>query len=125
MGVSEKPPNFFHCARESNLGFIDCEPSLLPLHHRAPEGSEGESHRMLDFVEHNCLNQIQMVNESTRCNYILDLVLVTQENLVDNVSVGEHLLSCDHRLVRLDLRAQIRIAENKILVANFIAVLKE
>ncbi len=74
---------------------------------------------MLDFVEHNCLSQIQMVNESTRCNYIVDLVLVNQENLVENVRVGEHLLSCDHRLVRLDLRAQTRIAENKILVTNF------
>lgn len=80
-------------------------------------GSEGESHRMLDFVENNCLSQ--MVSEPTRDNNILDLVLVTQENLVENVSVGEHLGSCDHRLVRLDLRAQTRIADNKILIPNF------
>ncbi len=53
-----------------------------------------------------------MVSESTRGNIILDPVLVTQENVVDNVSVGEHLGSCDHRQVRLDLRIQTRVAEN-------------
>lgn len=80
-------------------------------------GSEGESHRMLDFVENNCLSQ--MVSEPAHDNNILDLVLVTPENIVDNVSVGEHLGSCDHRLVRLDIRVQTRIAENKVLVPNF------
>ncbi len=65
-------------------------------------GFEGDSHRMPDFVEPNCLSQ--MVSEPTRDN-ILDLVLATQENLDDN--------GCDHRrTVRLDLRAQSRIAEN-------------
>ncbi len=72
---------------------------------------------MLDFVENSCLNQI--VSEPTRDDNILDLVLVTQENLVDNVSVGVHLGSCDHRLLRLDTRAQTRIAEYKVLVPNF------
>ncbi len=79
--------------------------------------SEGELHIMLDFVEHNCLNQ--MVSEPPHDNNILDLVvLVNQENLVANVSIGEHLGSCDHRLVHLNLRVQTRIAENKILVPN-------
>ncbi len=32
-----------------------------------------------------------MRSEPTRDDNILDLVSVTQENLVDNVSVGEHL----------------------------------
>ncbi len=72
---------------------------------------------MIDFVENTCLSQ--MVNEPRCDNNILDLVLVTQENLVDNVSVGKHLGSCDHRLVRLDIRAQTKIAENKVLVPNF------
>ncbi len=80
-------------------------------------GSNGESHRILDFVEYNCVSQ--MVSEPKRDNDILDLVLITQENLVDNVSVDEHLGSCDHRLVHPDLRAQTKIAENKILVPIF------
>ncbi len=80
-------------------------------------GSEGESHSMLDFVEYNCFSQ--MVSEPTRKTNTLDLELVTQENLVDNASVGEHLGSFVHRLVCLDLIAQTRIAGNKILVPIF------
>ncbi len=92
---------------DSNLSHIDWQTLT---------GCEGKSHKMLDFVEHNCLSQID--SEPTRDN-ILEFVLVTQENLVDNISVGEHLGSCDHRQVRLDLRAQTKIAENRILVSNF------
>ncbi len=80
-------------------------------------GSEGESHRMFLFVEHNFLSQ--MVTVLTREDNIIDLVLVTQENLVDNVSVGKYLCSCDHRLMRLVMRAQTRIAEKKVLIPNF------
>ncbi len=71
---------------------------------------------MLDFVERSCRSQT--ASDSKRDDNVFDLVLVTQENLVDNVSVGEHLGSCDHRLVCLNLRAQTMIAENKILVPN-------
>ncbi len=72
---------------------------------------------MLNFAEHNCLSQ--MFSEATHDNNVLDLVLVTPENLVDNVSVGDHFGSCDQRLVRLDLVAQTKFAENKILFPNF------
>ncbi len=65
-------------------------------------GSKGKSHRMLDFVERDSLSR--MVSEPMRDDNIFDLVLVTQENLVDNVSVGEHLGSSDHILVRLELK---------------------
>ncbi len=37
VGVSEKPPKFFHSARRSNPGPLGCEPSSLPLHHRVPQ----------------------------------------------------------------------------------------
>lgn len=53
-----------------------------------------------------------MVTEPVHNNNVLDFVLVTQKNLVDNVSVDEHLRSCDRRLVCLNLRAETRIAEN-------------
>ncbi len=64
-------------------------------------GSEGESHKMLDFIEDNRFSE--MISEPTHGNNILDLVLLTQENLDDNVSVCEHHGSCDHRVARLDI----------------------
>ncbi len=75
--------------------------NLQHIDWQALTGSEGESHRMLNFVENNCFSRI--VSEATRDNNILDLVLLTQENQADNVSVGEHLGPCDHRLLRLDM----------------------
>ncbi len=77
-------------------------------------GTEIESHRMIEFLEENYLSQ--MVSEPTRQNNILDLVITkakrilqltvvitTQDNLVSNVTVGEHFGSCDHKLVRIDI----------------------
>ncbi len=60
-----------------------------------------------------------MDSEPTRDDDIIDLVLVTQENLGDNVSVSEYFESCDHTLVGLNIRAQTRITENKIKVTSF------
>ncbi len=42
VGVSEKLPNFFRSARESNPGSLGWEPSVLPLHHEAPRKSREE-----------------------------------------------------------------------------------
>lgn len=56
---------------------------------------------MLDFVENDCFSQ--MVNEPTRESNIFDLAIASQENLLDNVSFGKHLGSCDHSLVLLDI----------------------
>ena len=80
-------------------------------------GTESESHRMIEFLEENFLSQ--MVSEPTRQNNILDLVITTQDNLVSNVKVGEHLSSCDHKLVRIDIRTQTSVTENKVKVPNF------
>ncbi len=101
----------------NNDALILGDVNLPHIYWQTLTGSEGQSLRMLDFVEHNCLRQ--MVTESMRDNNILELVLVTQENLVNNVSVGEHLRSFDNKLVRLDLRPQTRIAENNIFILNF------
>jgi len=78
-------------------------------------GVESESHRMLEFLE--VLSQL--VSEPTRENNILDLVIASQDNLMNNVPVGEHLFSCDHILVRADIKTMINVLENKTLVPNF------
>ncbi len=65
---------------------------------------------MLGFVENSCLSQ--MVSEPMHDNNIIDLALVTRDNLVENITVGEHLRSCYHRLVRFEVRAQISATVN-------------
>lgn len=41
-----------------------------------------------------------MVTEPTHDN-IADLVIVTEDNLVNNTAVGEHLGPCDQKFVRV------------------------
>ncbi|MCP4269647.1 MAG: hypothetical protein GY777_29425, partial [Candidatus Brocadiaceae bacterium] len=80
-------------------------------------GVESESHRMIEFVEDNFL--YQLVREPTRGNNILDLVLSTQEFLVNNVCVGEHLGLSDHNLIRLDINVNGNKTFNTIKRPNF------
>ena len=60
---------------------------------------------MIQFIEDNFLHQL--VTESTRENNIFDLVIASQDHLVNNVEVGEHFGSCDHKLVRADIITKI------------------
>ena len=46
---------------------------------------------------------LQLVREPTRSEAILDLILTTDEDLVSNVRVGEHLGNSDHNIIRFDL----------------------
>lgn len=80
-------------------------------------GDEAESHRMIDFIEENFLHQL--VKEPTRGRNILDLVLTTQEFLINNVCVGEQLERCDHNLVRLDISVSTNAPRGNIKRPNF------
>ena len=72
---------------------------------------------MLKFLEDNFLSQL--VSEPTRENSILDLIIVSQDHLINNVTVGEHLGSCDHKVVRAEINLTTNVFENEILVPNF------
>ena len=63
---------------------IDCQ--TLP-------GTKSDSHRMLEF-----LNKFisQLVSEPTRKN---NLVIASQDHLINNAAVGENFGSCDHKLI--------------------------
>ena len=60
-----------------------------------------------------------MVLEPTRENIIFDLVIASQDHLTNNVAVGEHLGSCDHKLVLAYINTMMDVLENKTLVPNF------
>ena len=76
-----------------------------------------QSNRMLQFLENNFLSQ--SVSEATPENNILDLVIASQDHLINNVRDGEHLGSCDHKLVRADVNTKINVLENETLVPTF------
>ncbi len=64
-------------------------------------GVQSQSHRMLEFIDDNFLSQL--ITESTRENTILDLVIASQDHLINNVIVGEHLGSYDYKVVRAEV----------------------
>src|SRR6218665_833145 len=68
------------------------------------ENSEGEKEPdiiFLDFIETNFMQQHVM--EPTRGKNILDLVITSDENMIENVNVGEHFNTSDHQVVRWGL----------------------
>lgn len=62
-----------------------------------------DSHPFIECVNDNFL--FQGVTESTRSNNILDLILTSEENMIDNVTVGEPFGSSDHQIIRFDFIA--------------------
>ncbi len=72
---------------------------------------------MLEFLEDNFLQQL--VTDPTRENNILDLVIVSQDRLINNVTVGEHFGSCDHKVIYAEINTTAKVSENKTLVPNF------
>ena len=70
-----------------------------------------ENTLLLEFVNDEFLTQ--WVREPTRGNNILDLVLTSEDDLVNELSVGEELGGSDHRLVRFSLK--VPRVENAIL----------
>ena len=72
---------------------------------------------MLEFLDDNFLTQL--VKQPTRENNVLDLIIVSNDNLLNDVTVGEHLGSCDHCILRASINVVSRITDNKTLFSNF------
>jgi ribonuclease P/MRP protein subunit RPP40 len=71
----------------------------------------GQSQVFLDSVNDNFLHQ--HVEHETRGQNILDLVLSTEENMVQNLEVGEPFGNSDHRIIRWKLVLNKEIDEGK------------
>jgi len=59
-----------------------------------------DSHPFIECVNDNFL--FQGVTECTRSSNILDLILTSEENMIENVTVGEPFGSSDHQIIRFD-----------------------
>ena len=62
----------------------------------------------------------QRAMEPTRGKNILDLVITSDENMIENVSVGEHFNTSDHQVVRWGLlMEQIHAVKAYVKIPNF------
>ena len=58
----------------------------------------GESKLFLKCINNNYL--IQCVDSSTRGQNVLDLIFVTEENMIENLKVEDLFESSDHQIIR-------------------------
>ena len=61
----------------------------------------------------------QLVEDPTRGDNILDLVFTSDDNLVENLAVGEHFGDSDHNIIRFDIITSSKIKENNVFIPNF------
>lgn len=61
-----------------------------------------DSHFFLKCLNDNFMHQ--KVTKATRGDNILDLILVTNENIVEDIKIGEPLACSDHNILRFDIK---------------------
>ena len=80
--------------------------------------AKGSGKKFLKIVD-NCFLE-QLVGEPTRCDKILDIILTSDRNLVDGVSVMEGLGDSDHDAVTCTIKFTGKIVkESKVFEFNY------
>ncbi len=92
------------------IGDFNCPNINWNLMHGDQKGN-----RLVEMVEDSFLSQL--VTQPTRGNNIL--VLTTNTDLVSECEVGERLSGCDHHMIRLRIRTNHQLAENKSMVPDY------
>jgi ribonucleases P/MRP protein subunit RPP40 len=124
IGICYRPPN----------SLIENDMALYTLLHRVTENKAvivgdfnfpeldwsrletiSDDHAFVKCVNDNFL--IQLVDNPTRENNILDLVLTSDSSIISNVTVGEPFESSDHQIIRWQLIGITNMIKNN--VANF------
>lgn len=81
-----------------------------------PQWYRGERRKIVDFQK---ISLYESVAEPARQSNTPDLAVVTQDNLVINVTAGKHLSFYDFKLARVNINAHAGVTEKKMLVPNF------
>ncbi len=76
-----------------------------------------EDRRLINMVEDSFLKQV--VTQPTRENNILDLVLVSDPDLVRHCEVGEKLGGSDHNIIRFNVCVQYKLDNNPTLIPAY------
>ncbi len=95
------------------IGGFNCPNVDWNLMHGDQEGNT-----LVEMIEDAFLTQI--VNQRTKENNILDLILVTDLDVIRNCDVGEKLSGCDHHLIRLNVITEYNLTENMSAVPGYI-----
>jgi ribonucleases P/MRP protein subunit RPP40 len=107
VGLCYRPPDSNKTQDEAlfkMLAGVSREKLLLMGDFNFPELNWGkpetldDSHSFLKCINDNFL--IQCVENSTRGNNVLDLVFTSEENMIENLTVGEPFGTSDHQIIR-------------------------
>ena len=79
--------------------------------------SDNEGSRLLKLTKKLYLSQF--VRKPTLDNNILDVILASDPDLINNCEVGEILANSDHKIIRCKINCEVDIKENKLLVPNY------
>ena len=80
------------------------------------ESTEGEDQRFLFLIQDSFLTQ--RVLEPTRGENVLDVVLSSQKELVDNVKIHEPLGNSDHNQIHFDINVKSESKNKKMYRRN-------
>lgn len=110
VGICYRPPN---ADKEMDLGLRGlmetiCKDTFILMgdfnYHidwHKQVGERQQDKEFLELMENNHL--IQVVDKPTRGENTLDLVITSEDHLIENVDVGEHFLTSDHQIVRFKI----------------------
>ena len=76
------------------------------------ESKGGEDQQFLPLIQESFLTR--HILEPTRGENVLDLVLSSQHELVDNVKIHEPLGNCDHNQIHFDIKVKSESTNKKI-----------
>jgi hypothetical protein len=81
--------------------------------------SSSEDAQLLDFFQDNFLTQF--VNESTRpsSENILDIIMATEDNIINNVEILNPLANSDHNIVKFEIALSTNIEKEDFKTLNF------
>ncbi len=79
--------------------------------------SDQKSNRLLEMLEDTFMTQI--ISQLTRENNILDIVFVTEPDLIREGKVGEVLSGCDHHLIRFSIGTELELIENVSKIPDY------
>jgi len=79
--------------------------------------ADNEGMRLLEFLDDNFL--LQLIDSPTRANNILDLLIVSQVNLVRNIEISEPIGNSDHNMIKFNINLENKIMSNSQTVPDF------
>lgn len=108
LGVCYRPPNFKEDTGLNEILYKASKEFMLVMgdfnYHINWNTLEGERPEDINFI--NVTNDnflFQHITDPTRGKNTLDLILTTDENLVEGLTVGEHFGTSDHQVVRWNI----------------------